>query len=202
MEVVDNPNPQMLVVPTLRRLIFGETTNTDDYILHYLTLPALQTLSLPMRYISGEELVACVQRSAAPLRDLALRWQSHNISLLHLNLHDCLRLIPTLTRFRMWRPRSDVVTELFIALAESSSFLPNLHDLTINILDTAHSPADISDSFWRDLVRALSNRHIDRLYIASVNKSPPQDVLDSLRELVAAGANIHTGTEQFNFVAA
>ncbi|KAF7375499.1 hypothetical protein MSAN_00437900 [Mycena sanguinolenta] len=188
-----------LVLPTLRRLIFGElTTDTDDYILHYLTLPSLEILSLPMSYISGEHLVACIDRSGAPLRDLALGCLFRAIDFF--DLHGCLRLIPSLTRFKIWNPLADVVTELFAALADSSSLLPNLHDLTIHIYtgDESH----ISEISWRTLVRALSTRRMEHLYIVPVEASPPMDVLTSLRELVVDGAKIHVGTEELNFVVA
>ena len=193
----NNPSPEgLVIVPTLRRVFFGETSGGDDEIFLRLALPALEALSLPMRYVSGDELVACVQRSAAPLQDLAL--ECHDMESVW--LHDCLRLIPALTRFRMWQPDADVVTELFTALAEFPSLLPSLHDLNIHI-DTARSPSNISDLSWRTLVRALSTRRIERLYIVPVKSSPPPDVLTSLRELVANGANMHVGTEQLNYIA-
>ncbi|KAJ6477567.1 hypothetical protein C8R45DRAFT_1007353 [Mycena sanguinolenta] len=153
-----------------------------------------------MRHIFGDDLVACVQRSGAPLQELALGWEFDGMESVH--LRDCLQPIPTLTRFRMWQPDADVVMELFDALADFPSLLPNLHDLTIHIFDTARSPSNISDLSWRTLVRALSTRRMDRLYIVPVKASPPPDVLASLRELVADGANMHVGTEQLNYITA
>ncbi|KAF7375500.1 F-box domain-containing protein [Mycena sanguinolenta] len=62
MRVVEDSGAQMLVVPTLRRLTFGgPTTYTDDFILHFLALPSLETLSLPLSYISIQELAVFVQ---------------------------------------------------------------------------------------------------------------------------------------------
>ncbi|KAF7375475.1 hypothetical protein MSAN_00435500 [Mycena sanguinolenta] len=194
----DNPSPETLVVPTLRRVIFGETSNGDDEVFLHLVLPALETLSLPMRYVSSDEFVARIERSAAPLQDLALGWKLGVMGAVQ--LHNCLRLIPTLIRFKMWLPHSEVVTELFTALAESPSLLPNLRDLTIDIYtgDLPHIP----DSSWRTLVRALSTRRMERLWIIPVPVSPPTDVLASLRELAAAGTKMHVGTEKLNFVVA
>ncbi|KAJ6477604.1 hypothetical protein C8R45DRAFT_363353 [Mycena sanguinolenta] len=194
--VINLHDPDIIVVPTLRRLIFGEAAYSDDEILRYLALPALEALSLPMFFVSRDDLVAWVERSAAPLCDLALgcgRLDS-------LQLHECLGLIPTLTRLKMWKPSADVVTGLFTALADTPSLLPNLRDLTIHILTGNDYP--LSDSSWRNLVRALSTRRLKQLYIVPVAASPPTDVLDSLRQLVAAGANIHVGTEERNHVAA
>ncbi|KAJ6477555.1 hypothetical protein C8R45DRAFT_1101876 [Mycena sanguinolenta] len=203
MRAVDDPDARVLVVPTLRRLTFGgPTTDTDDFIFHYLALPSLETLFLPLCYISGDELVACVQRSASPLRDLTLGCQFRTIGLSHMHLHKCLSLTSSLVRFTMWLPHSDVATELFTALANSASLLPNLHDLTIHILDTARSPPDISDVSWRSLVRALSTRRMEQVHIVPIAVSPPMDVLTSLRELVAHGATIYIGTEDLNVVVA
>ncbi|KAJ6477593.1 hypothetical protein C8R45DRAFT_363202 [Mycena sanguinolenta] len=195
----NNPSPEgVVIVPTLRRVFFGETSGGDDEIFLRLTLPALEALSLPMRYVSGDDLVAFVERSAAPLYDLALGWQFRGIQ--SVQLHDCLRFIPTLTRFRMWQPDTDVVMELFDALADLPSLLPNLHDLNIHVLDTARIPSNISDLSWRTLVRALSTRRIERLHIIPVKTSPPSDVLASLRELVGSGAKMHIGIEELNFL--
>ncbi|KAJ6477621.1 hypothetical protein C8R45DRAFT_1076862 [Mycena sanguinolenta] len=194
-----DPEDRPLIVPTLRRVIFGQTTRDDDEILLFLALPALEALSLPMRYISGDDLVAFVERSAAPLHDLTLGWEYGGVPLC-----DCLRLIPTLIRFKMCEASAYVVTELFTALADSPSWLPNLRYLTIDIHITSPDwdwEPDISESSWRTLVRALSSRRLKQLYIVPVKTSPPLDVLASLRALVADGANMHVGTEQLNYIA-
>ncbi|KAJ6477631.1 hypothetical protein C8R45DRAFT_1101939 [Mycena sanguinolenta] len=69
--------------------------------------------------------------------------------------------------------------------------------------DRSHPTGDyISDFSWWNLVRALSTRRLKQLYIVPVTVSPPTDVLESLRQLVSNGANIHVGTEERNFVAA
>ncbi|KAJ6477613.1 hypothetical protein C8R45DRAFT_363383 [Mycena sanguinolenta] len=189
-----------LVVPTLRRVIFGETLSGDEQILLYLALPALETLSLPMWEISSDDLVAFVERSAAPLCDLTLG--SHFRPTRSFHLHKYLHLIPTLTRFTIWLPHLDVAMELFADLAGSPSLLPNLHDLTIHILDVTRFPSNISDLSWRMLVRALSTRPIEHLYLVPVVMVPPANVLDSLRELVSHGATIYIGHEKRNHVVA
>ncbi|KAF7375476.1 hypothetical protein MSAN_00435600 [Mycena sanguinolenta] len=187
---------EKLIVPTLRRLIIGLHTSRDD-ILGYLSLPALETLSLPMSSVTNADLLAFIQRSAAPIQHLILGWPFYVTAFAQ--LHDCLRRILSLTRFEMWHPDTNVVMALFAALADTS-LLPNLHDLAIHIFPGDQS--NILDSAWSTFVHALSNRHIDRLYIAPVNEYLPPDVLDSLQELVGAGANIHIGTDELNFLAA
>ncbi|KAF7375493.1 F-box domain-containing protein [Mycena sanguinolenta] len=186
-----------LVVPTLRQAIFGEISRGDDEILLYLALPALETLSLPLCYISGDDLVAFFERSAAPLWDLALGWEFGGIQSFH--LHKCLRLIPSIARLKMWQPDADIVMQLFAILADSS-LLPSLRDLTIHVYtgDESH----ISETSWRTLIRALSTRRMEHLYIVPVKAAPPMDVLTSLWELAVNGAKIHVGTEELNFVVA
>ncbi|KAJ6477622.1 hypothetical protein C8R45DRAFT_1157494 [Mycena sanguinolenta] len=172
------PGPEdLFIIPTLRRVIFGGNYYSgDDRLLLWLALPALETLSLPMRRISGEHVVAFIQRSAAPLQDLTLACGS----VTSVQLHNLLPLIPTLTRFTIHGPDSDVVTELFVALAHTPSLLSNLRNLIIDLLFR-----DISDSSWRNLVL-----------------SPPVDVLASLRELAGQGVKMYVGTEELNYVAA
>ncbi|KAF7375581.1 F-box domain-containing protein [Mycena sanguinolenta] len=196
----NNLHSEILVLPTLRRLIHRKFTSINDYIFHYLALPALESFSLRTPWITGDGLVAFFERSAPPLWDwdLTRGWQPDGIQPFH--LHKCLRLIPTLTRFTLREPDSNAVAELFAALAESPSLLANLHNLTIQIRNT--SANRITNPWWRNLVRALSTRPVEQLYIVPVEVSPPMDVLTSLQELAAAGAKMHVGTEEQNFVIA
>ncbi|KAJ6510693.1 hypothetical protein C8R45DRAFT_1068649 [Mycena sanguinolenta] len=184
-----------VVIPTLRRLIFENHGECE--ILRHLSLPALETLSIPMFVFSAEELLAFVKRSAAPLQDLTLDWEYSDTEFDQ--LLECLQLIPSLLRFRMSEPESGAVPDLFAALAESSSLLPKLRNLAIDILP--HGPFGIADSSWRMLVRALSTRHI-QLHIVHITVSPPADVLDACRELIRDGVEIYIGTEEHNFVVA
>ncbi|KAF7375485.1 F-box domain-containing protein [Mycena sanguinolenta] len=195
---LNDPAPENLVIPTLRRLILGVNTG-DDGIIRYLSLPALETLSLPLSTITGDDLLVFLERSGAPLQDLALGWEfdEHAASI---ELHDCLHLVPSITRFRMWQPHTNIVSDFFAALADSPSLLPNLHDLTIHLYHADRDPPDLSEPFWRTLIRALSTRHIEQLSIVPVMLAPPTEVLASLRELVADGAEMYIGTEALNFV--
>ncbi|KAJ6488942.1 hypothetical protein C8R45DRAFT_993240 [Mycena sanguinolenta] len=189
-----HPLSNSLAVPTLRRLIFGVATGNDE-IFRYLSLP----VSLPMMFFGDHDIRAVLEESTPPLRDLTLGWEWHNVD--RSELRECLRLIPSLTRFAMWMPESEAVIQLFANLVDDPSLLPNLRDLAIHIRVTAHSPEpDISETSWWTLVRAVSTRRMEQLYIGPVAVSPPPDILASLRELVTGGANIHVGTEDINFV--
>ncbi|KAJ6510692.1 hypothetical protein C8R45DRAFT_1207568 [Mycena sanguinolenta] len=187
----DYPSIPMLALSATRRLVFGEQ-DSDDSLLRHLLLPALETLSVPMNDLSGKELLDFVQRSGPPLQNLTvLRWPYYwrNVDLL-----ECLRLLPSLARFR-WIAALSAVTDLFAAMADSPSLLPNLRHLNITLMPNA-----ISDFYWTTLVHALSTRRM-QLSIVPVTEPPPANVLASLRELVLDGVEIHIGTEESNFVA-
>ncbi|KAJ7218866.1 hypothetical protein B0H12DRAFT_1152990, partial [Mycena haematopus] len=191
--MIDLLSEELLVIPTLRQLLFGECEPSDDEILNHLSLPALEILSLPMHYISGGYLLRFIKRSTPPLQELAIGWEHDVMNSIH--LHECLHLIPSIVRFRMWWPNPDVVADLFAALADSPSLLPNLHTLIV------HPDNDIPESTWRTLVRALLTRRVQLRVLAVPNVKVPTapDVLAALGELVVDGMQIYIGTDKSNF---
>ncbi|KAJ7218869.1 hypothetical protein B0H12DRAFT_1152995 [Mycena haematopus] len=182
-----------LVIPTLRHLLFGECEPSDDEILNHLSLPALETLSVAMHFISSDDLLRFMKRSAPPLQELAIGWAYSTPN--SLDVYECLCLIPSIVRFRMWWPSPYVVADLFTALADSPSLLPNLQNLIVN------PSSDISDSSWRTLVRALLTRRVQLRVLAVPNVKVPTapDVLAALGELVVDGMQIYIGTDKSNF---
>ncbi|KAJ6477598.1 hypothetical protein C8R45DRAFT_363244 [Mycena sanguinolenta] len=188
---ISHTGSENLVAPTLRRLIFPKDVGTDS-IFCDLTLPALVVLSLPMQNVEYDDLFAFLKRSSAPLQDLTLGWEFDALD--SVQLRRCLRLIPTLVRFRMHRPRSSVVTGFFTALADNSSLLPNLRRLTI----LRRQP----DGYipWDSFRSALRTRPLEQLYVAPVTQCPGGNVLGPLRELVAHGAEIHIGIGSLSWV--
>ncbi|KAJ7266364.1 hypothetical protein B0H12DRAFT_1230153 [Mycena haematopus] len=183
---VTGENP---VLPSLRRLTFGDweydRDGFDDVILKFLSLPALEALSLPMYSVSAGDLLSFMKRSTPPLQELVMGYQHHPTPN-SIELHECFHLIPSLARFEMWRPDTQSVEHLSAALADSPSLLPNLRSLTIH---TA-SYIRISSSAWRTLVRAVSTRRIQFHLVGHPSRAPPADVLDAFRELVGDGVEI------------
>ncbi|KAJ7302093.1 hypothetical protein DFH08DRAFT_906039 [Mycena albidolilacea] len=175
-----------LVLRTLRRLTFGDPTcrpeNND--VLDCLTLPALEALHAA----AGDELLGLLKRSSPPLQELCVGVKDYPCSL----MQECLQIIPTLVRFTIWEG-SEHMTELFAALTNSSSLLPNLRSLTIHARSR-----DIPDSAWRTLLRAVLSRRI-QLRILDV-KVPPAEVLAAFREAIVDGAEVYIGTEECNFM--
>jgi hypothetical protein len=184
---------EKLVLPTLRRLTFGDTAYTpdsDQSLLNCLTLPALEVLHATI----SDRLRDLLKRSSPSLQELGvgrlkLSREDYPYSL----LQECLKIIPTLLRLTVWNPRLGPLAELFAALADSPSLLPNLSIITIYPWSRI-----ISDSAWWTLLRAVRSRRI-QFRILNV-EVPPPDVLAALRELVVDGEEIYIGTRECNFL--
>ncbi|KAJ6558237.1 hypothetical protein B0H19DRAFT_1376710 [Mycena capillaripes] len=196
---IDSEPDEMLVLPALRRLIFGEHGKphpSDDDILNCLSLPRLEALSVTMWSVSGHSLLSFLKRSLPPLRELVLgQWHLDFI-----RLAECLRLVPALAHLEIWGLGSPFLNELFAALAESSSpIIPNLRNLTIQ-----RCSPDIPDSCWKTLLRALVHRRTE-LQIVHIDMSvwavkPMPDILAAFAELVADGMQVYIGTAGTNFM--
>ncbi|KAF7333503.1 hypothetical protein MVEN_02366500 [Mycena venus] len=70
---------EKVILPHLRSFKFGDSDSInrhnmgDDDILHYLSLPALDTLTLPVDTISSEDLTLFLKRSSPPASKVASR---------------------------------------------------------------------------------------------------------------------------------
>jgi hypothetical protein len=71
-------------------------------------------------------------------------------------LVECLRFAPDLKQFEQWETYGSLAEELFGALTESASLLPQLSILIINL--TNDEELEISDSFWNAALGALVAR--------------------------------------------
>ncbi|KAJ6516847.1 hypothetical protein C8R47DRAFT_406650 [Mycena vitilis] len=181
---------EKVLLPSLRRLMFGEyeqKPESDDDIFDHLTLPALETLSLAMRDVSGDDLISFLLRSSPPLLELVVGSGSYAE---FIELDECFRLIPALTSFELWWPGADLTAALFTALTDSPSLVPNLQRLLIH-------PHDMSDSYWRTFLRVLSARRNElKIVNVQVKFGPPEiaeDVRNALRALVVDGMQIDIG---------
>ncbi|KAF7328768.1 F-box domain-containing protein [Mycena venus] len=190
--------PDKLVLPALRRLAFlhyESRLHDDDALLQCLSLPGINALTLSLMHISHDRLFSFLERSSPPLHELVLGAAIHWVMPPRnsVTLRDCLRLVPSLTRFEVRWAALDFTTGLLTELAESTSLLPDLRDLTICKL-----PAyDITRSFWEILHRAVSARRTQlRTFQVGVQGSePPVDILSALRELTVDGMQMHIGTQ-------
>ncbi|KAJ7666933.1 hypothetical protein DFH06DRAFT_1040463 [Mycena polygramma] len=189
---------ESLAIPTLRHLSLEGPCSIwiDDEILNCLSLPGLASLSLPMVNISVGDLLSFLKRSSPPLRALVMDAPMYRGAE---RLHDCLRLVPTLTRFELREPGSALMEELFTMLAEG--FSPQVPDLN-SIVIYRCSPT-ITDSSWKKILRALAQR---RATLRSVqiniptSRSIPSDVLAGFKNMVADGMHLYIGSEESNFL--
>ncbi|KAJ7640387.1 hypothetical protein DFH06DRAFT_1052805 [Mycena polygramma] len=188
---------EQLAIPTLRQLSFGEG-DSDENILNYLSLPGLEVMSLSLYDTSISNLLSLLKRSAPPLRELVMKVDPGED---FTPLDQCLRLVPTLEKFQMWRTGSPILQQILTALAESPSLLPRLHSLTITVLNHNLN----SSACWTALLLALSSRraHVRDVHVEvlpdsrgdEVTVRPPDHILSALRDLTADGMQIYIGSQ-------
>ncbi|KAJ7484979.1 hypothetical protein B0H11DRAFT_2279268 [Mycena galericulata] len=188
-----------LVLPKLSQFIFDDEDDEDseDGILRCLTLPRLKTLSLSMYVLHNDDhLLAFLKRSSPLLRGLVLGAGCDYDDLPR--LVQCLRLVPTLTRFELKWLQDTALEPLFAALAQSPTHvMPNLCTLVIRL----SSPA--ADCSWEPLLRALTARRtqIQSIHVEfdSTSTKPAANILAGFAELVADGMEVYIGTMDENF---
>jgi hypothetical protein len=146
-----------------------------------------------------------LDRSSPPLQELLIDGRIFGLDFIR--LAECLHLIPTLTRFELWRPRSRSVASIFTALADSLYLLPNLQCLTIHMVPQQANEFH-SDDLWQTILRALSARRT-QLRVLHVNLGasrtsvgPAADILAAFAELVQNGMQIHIGSQKRNYISA
>jgi hypothetical protein len=200
METNFDDTSETLTLPKLRRLMFGERRSYpqfDHHLLRYLSLPGLEELFADVVW---SELLSFLRRTSPPLRELAL-WDESDFPL----LAECLRLVPDLGRFELWYTYSPTVKKLFAALAESTSLLPQLRTLVIQVEEVPPN----CHSFWMTLLRALVARrtriqafHCMVFRRLPDSKLPAPDIIAAFRELVMDGMEIQISAlrEAWNYV--
>jgi hypothetical protein len=192
LEIIDDAEAAKadIVLPKLRRLIFGERGDlpSNNVVLNCLSFPGLEVLSVSLPDEEAcDDLVSFLKRSSPPLRDLILKLWDSGLG----NLPRYLRLVPDLRRLEVWWPKCHVMEELFVMLAEDRSLVPNLNTLDI------HDPQAFSNSFWTALPRTLAARrtqlHVFRLEVLeplSASKMPAPSHIDAFRELAVGGTRV------------
>ncbi|KAJ7896289.1 hypothetical protein B0H14DRAFT_499871 [Mycena olivaceomarginata] len=212
--------PETLVLPSLRRLRFGTTTlntSVDTRILDFLALPALQSLTLPLRARCSQDLVSFLERSTPPLQELVLGMRENHLA--YHFMREYLLLLPTLSRFDLWwPPQQSFLADFFAALVDSDSdcdaaspsLLPNLRTLTIRTEFSSSrfdhnawsSRFDIAESSWRTLLRAVSARRTKLRTLRVFANPPPADVLAAFKELAEDGTvQVYIGLDESEFCA-
>ncbi|KAF7333496.1 F-box domain-containing protein [Mycena venus] len=203
---LDHDTTDRLVISTLRSLKFSWSTwgfneDTEDRILKYLSLPALETLALPFSSLTTADFASFLAYSSPPLRQLVLGDIAH---VGFFGLEECLRLVPSVTYFELYAKRNEQhMKDLFTSLADSpSTLLPNLHTLKIK-----HDCSSVSESVYDAYLHALSVRraqivcaHVIKRDDYDDQEKPSLEVCAGLRQLAAGGMDIHIGTLKKNFI--
>ncbi|KAJ7896261.1 hypothetical protein B0H14DRAFT_2678872 [Mycena olivaceomarginata] len=183
---------EKLVLPTLRRLTFGNSETQPGgnlEMLTLLTLPALEVLAVPVRGF-GKAFRRFLKRSAAPIQTLVIGPRSGVRSS---TLRECMLLLPSLASLQICC-NSHTADAVYSALVDSPSLLPNLRHLKIYVL-TKHP---ISSASWRALVSVVSTRRVE--FHVRLVRSLPQDVFAAFRALVVDGVRISIGTGWGDFM--
>ncbi|KAJ6516806.1 hypothetical protein C8R47DRAFT_1088397 [Mycena vitilis] len=185
---------QILVLPALRQFLCGfrgTRPGSDDAILKALSLPGLEALSI---YTSFDDLFSFLTRSSPPLRELVLNVRRPEGST---RLHECLRLIPTLTHLELWLAGFALSEELLAMLAEP--VVPNLQSFVIADVTEA-----IPDSSWRTVLCTLTERQnnlrIFEIIMVQFVQQPPADVFAAFKTLATDGMQIRIGDRESDFL--
>ncbi|KAF8176698.1 hypothetical protein K438DRAFT_1979058 [Mycena galopus ATCC 62051] len=181
-----------LAIPTLHELSLKGIYNSQ--FLDKLSVPMLDSLSLPVCGIPGADFVRFLQRSTPPLHELIL---GITLSTGIERVLDGLHLIPSLTRLEIQPADPQFAVNLFASLAESPSLLPNIRRLTIHL--RSYSVNTISDPDWRVILQALLTRRRIQLRIFPV-VVPSPEVLEAFKDLSVDGVQMHIGTEDHNYL--
>ncbi|KAJ7902892.1 hypothetical protein B0H14DRAFT_2667982 [Mycena olivaceomarginata] len=190
--VPDVDTTEILVLPKLRRLMFGEggtRPTSGQGLLSHLSLHALETLGSDG---SSDNLFSFLSRSSPPLRELVLgNGLDFDPSAQYLGI------LPHLRRLEVWYPRCHSVEQFFVALAEYPFLLPRLDTLVMHF--NRDQERNLSDSFWEELNRALVARRTQfQLFHLTVAagiwvpqwKTPAPDMIAAFTELAADGVEI------------
>ncbi|KAJ7310853.1 hypothetical protein DFH08DRAFT_1088021 [Mycena albidolilacea] len=182
------PASQRIILPNLRRLMFGgdgALPGSANEVLNSLSLPALEVLVADVRC---DILLSFLKRSSPPLQELVF------VAFDFLWLDGCFQLVPDLRQLKIWMAECHVVEALFVALAECPSLLPRLSSLDLHF--NAWQPL-FPGSFWTAALRALTTRRTqfqlvhfnlpDRLL---PSKILPPDTVAAFKELAADGTKI------------
>ncbi|KAJ7236222.1 hypothetical protein C8J57DRAFT_138259 [Mycena rebaudengoi] len=199
-----HPRADSLTLPCLRSLSLGEESVVSDiYILNFLSLPALHTLSIP--YIQTEPdvalLISFLARLEAPLQSLRVGFTYTKLqSEAYTQLLD---LVPTLKCLRLTlQSASEGILVLNLLQRSSQGFIPELRDLTVFVCyPDQHDFHPVYEllSVRRSQIKSfrfLFYDHHKHHYLPL-----PPDVLHRLRQLAAeCGMKIHFGTMDTNYI--
>ncbi|KAJ7646039.1 hypothetical protein DFH06DRAFT_1300825 [Mycena polygramma] len=176
---------EIVVLPTLRRLMFGEcgrSPDSNDKLFDYLSLPALEALSLPLMFQTTLNLLSFLQRSSPPLRELVLGdgLEDDSSSCTHPHMS---RVVGA--KSPDWHQIIHRVGRFPIVTSQPTHSCP----LPLRLVGIPYSA-------WKKLLEVFSLRRatLRILYVElSGSPQPAVDILAGFRELEADGIQIYIG---------
>ncbi|KAJ7174064.1 hypothetical protein C8R43DRAFT_943685 [Mycena crocata] len=187
--------------PSLKHLRFRGCATNSLAVLHYLTLPALETLAIPHFSMEYDPFLDFLLRSAPPLRVLRMvtpeEWRTDSTT-----IRKICRLVPSLEELEV-HPRwvwgaEDTLINLLDALAVTlQECLPNLRKVILSLSDYAPSR-----TVYESLVNVISARRGTlEVFTLRGDLSPPDaDIIAPLRQLVIDGMEIFIGQKDQNYI--
>ncbi|KAK7049080.1 hypothetical protein R3P38DRAFT_1883823 [Favolaschia claudopus] len=194
--------------PRLKAFSASGLGGGSSIVLKFLTLPALQNLSIS--YLdSADVLIHFLARSSAPLKSFDFAPGSSGWP-----VAQCLHLMPTITDLRISGPSNhhlrgswdqDRFLSFLQVMSTTPDLLPNLHSLTLS----TSMPVTIDyDELLRMLnVRSTRNLQCFKLYFMNLSRlrsldadMPNDQVRSGMLELANGGMKIHVGPEYRNLL--
>ncbi|KAJ7758793.1 hypothetical protein DFH07DRAFT_1060319 [Mycena maculata] len=182
----------------LQHLRLAMNLHLDEFdfapgILQYLTLPALQTLSISDSDVNGIGFPSFLTRSSPPLRSLKILITRGDVDA------SWFQLTPELTDLDLFCSSYPAFLD---KLTCAENYLPVLRNLTIR------TNRPLSESSLQDLVAMLTARNAShhpfqefRLTLPHWKAQAPDDeIILALRRLVEDGMHIHIGHGEHNYI--
>ncbi|KAJ7755182.1 hypothetical protein B0H16DRAFT_1372169 [Mycena metata] len=192
--------PTSYTHPSLKSLLLGpddQDPSGTGCILRFMTLPALETLSIPFLLIAPSDFISFLTRSSAPLRTLSMKVDRFGPMWSIEAMDAFFRVLPTLTHLSLQLGRGNQFFGFLVL--RSLRELPNLRDLQIR------ECAPLARVQYEELVSALAARTEMRSFRFAWSDSfaghtPDPDILILLQEIAENGMEMHVGLEGSNLI--
>ncbi|KAJ7174070.1 hypothetical protein C8R43DRAFT_1205119 [Mycena crocata] len=184
---------------SLKRLRFEGEATKSMAVLHYLTLPALESLVISHFSINYDAFLRFLTRSAPPLRFLHMtppeEWKDATGSAA---ITDFCRLVPGLVSLEVFsyigRTEQNALPN-FLNAINGQDLLPILRKLSFRGYAPPH-PA------YETLIDVISARRgkLEKFVLRGVPQSPDEDIIARLRQLVEGGTEILIARKSRNYL--
>ncbi|KAJ7133519.1 hypothetical protein C8R44DRAFT_977643 [Mycena epipterygia] len=191
-----NPGVAVFIHPNLKHL---HLDRDSTILLEYLTLPSLESLSMPDFEISYDGFLAFLIRSSPPLQSLSMMLSAGEPA--DGVVQRVLRILPQLTDLNLSGNFSDASILLEALAGSPQESFPRLRHLTVHEFTIDHHQ-------YEELVSVLSARRASRpspmqsfkFIFNGVWNRPVAHIIAAFQQLVADGMKIHIGTLHTNWI--